>query len=148
MVLSNTLELGNEQAYLDYFYKYFIRQEIFTFDGIRIYFRKSHFYHAFFETNVAHKDCFSLDRARHMPDILTILQSPVSICRCGWNNREQRHDYHRRVSYLLGTFLVVVLLSRNKQTGVVTGEFITCFEADEITFSRIQKDPIWNASMI
>jgi hypothetical protein len=148
MVLSNTLELENEEAYLDYFYTNFIKQKIHTFDGIRIYFRKGHFYHAFFETTISHKDCFSLERARHMPEILTILQSPCAICHCGWNSKEKRHDYNRRVSFLLGTFLVVVILSRNKQTGVLTGEFITCFEADAITFSRIQQDPLWNASMI
>lgn len=148
MILPPTLELENEQAYLDYFYKNYMKQKICTFDGFRIYFRKGHFYHAFFETTVAHKDTFSKDRARHMPEIRTILESPESICRCGWIPQEHRHDYRKRVSYLLGPFIVVVFLTRNQNTGIITGEFITCFETDEFAFSRIQQDPLWDASMI
>lgn len=148
MTLSNTLELENEIAYLDYFVKNLIRREIYTHDGIRIHFRKGHFYHAFFETTVSHKDCFSFDRARHMPEILTILQSPAATCHCGWNNKERKHDPNRRVAYLLGTFLVVIILNKNRNTGKLTGEFLTCFEADESTFNRVKRDPLWDVSMI
>ena len=44
MTLSNTLELENEIAYLDYFVENLIKQKIYTHDGIRIHFRKGHFY--------------------------------------------------------------------------------------------------------
>lgn len=148
MVLSNTMELESENAYLDYFVKNFIKQSIYTHDGIRIHFRKGHFYHAFFESTISHKDCFSFNRARHMPEILTILQSPAATCHCGWNNKERRHDPHRRVAYLLGTFLVVIILNRNKSNGKLSGDFLTCFEADEFTFKRVKQDPLWDALML
>jgi hypothetical protein len=142
------LDLPTESDYLEYFIENYCRQEIFTKDGIRIRFRKSHFYHAFFETTISHKDCFSIERAQHMPEIKKILQSKNSRCHCGWDSKKHRIDPHKRVSYILGPFVVIVLLHRNKDTGVISGEFITCFEAEDITFNRIKADPIWDASMV
>jgi hypothetical protein len=142
------LELSTESEYLEYFVENYCRQKIFTHDGFRIYFRKKHFYHAFFDTVVSHKDYFSVERAQHMPEIKKILQSEKSKCHCGWDSRKKKFNPRRRVSYILGPFVVIVQLNRNKKTKNISGDFITCFEADEITFKRIKSDPVWDISMI
>lgn len=102
-----------------------------TKDGIRIRFRKNHFYHAFFESNRSNKDTFSLARASRMPDVLSILQSPSSEFRCGWDNKTRKHSASKRVAFHPpDPFVVVVLIRRNKKTGELEGEFITCYPAN------------------
>lgn len=147
MACSN-LQLKSELEYLEYFTENFCKQEIFTNDGIRIYFRRCHFYHAFFESVWTNKDTFSLARARRMPDVLPILQSPSAQCRCGWDRKTGSFSASKRVSFLTDPFVVVVLLKRNKKTGLIQGEFITCYTATSRTYQLILQNPRWNASMI
>src|SRR5690554_3941707 len=106
------LELFTESDYLEYFVENYCRQEIFTHDGIRIHFRRKHFFHAFFYTIVSHKDHFSVERAQHMPEIKKILQSKKVKCHCGWDSKKKRLNPRRRVSFILGPFVVIVQLNR------------------------------------
>lgn len=144
----SNLQLGSESDYLAYFTENFCEQVIYTNDGIRIHFRKHHFYHAFFESDLSKKDTFSLARACRMPDILPILQSPSAEYRCGWDNKTRKFSASKRVAFLMDPFVVVVLLKRNKKTGQIQGEFITCYQANPRTFQLILQNPRWDVSMI
>lgn len=147
MTISN-LQLGSESDYLSYFIENFCNRLLYTKDGIRVFFRKNHFYHAFFETVNVNKDTFSLDRARRMPDILPTLQSPFSDYRCGWDSKKKKHIATKRVAILKDSFVVVILLKQNKRTGHLQGEFITCYTATNWTHQRILTNPIWDISML
>lgn len=57
---------NNVNEYREYFEKNYCNKVIMTFDNIRVYFRKEHFNHAFFESSKFNKikDKFSFERAK------------------------------------------------------------------------------------
>jgi len=84
-----------------------------------------------------------------MPDVLSILQSPSSEFRCGWDYKTRKHSASKRVAFHPpDSFVVVVLIRRNKKTGELEGEFITCYQANPRTYQKILQNPKWDASMI
>ena len=103
----------------------YCRQKIKTFDDISVRFHKRDFDHAFFESKMSKDDTFSTIRAEKMDWIKAALQDPNSERYVGWNKRRKRHDPRRRVTVVMGDYVVVIGLSKKG-----AGNFITAYVAD------------------
>ena len=143
MRLPDLLILEAEREYLTYYREEYCRKGVVTFDGIRVYFRKSRFSHAFYESSNrdGRKDKFSKIRAQRMGWIRAMLENADSDLFQGWDNKRKRYDPGRRVCVVYGDF-VVILRIRLKKNGTLTAEFITCYQADN-SIGKIRNSPKW-----
>jgi hypothetical protein len=91
MVMPPLLNLANEAAYRAHYERTCCRAAIVTHDGIRVYFSKDRFGHAFFESTDrrGNKDLFSIARAERMDWIAAALADPAAICYQGWNSKSR-----------------------------------------------------------
>ena len=80
------LNLADEAAYRGHFERSCCGGNIATHDGIRVYFRRQDFDHAFFESSGrrVENDVFSLVRAQRMDWIVAALADPAAACFQGW----------------------------------------------------------------
>ena len=134
---------NNSREYLEYFKAEFCRKQIFTFDGIRVYFKADTFYHAFYECSRKDgaKDLFSIPRAQRMPWIRLTLESPDSLILQGWIKKKQTYDPYRRVAILYEDFVVILEIKINRLKKL-KAQFITCFCADR-SIDKIKEAPVW-----
>jgi hypothetical protein len=118
-----------------------------TYDGIAVRFRKDRFDHCFFESSRRNdiKDKFSFKRAERMAWIRVALADPNSERYWGWDNRKRRYDPTRRVTVVMGNYVVVIML-----TGQKTADFVTAYVADAVaakgrksTIEMIRSGPRW-----
>lgn len=131
--------------YKRHYEKHYQRGTIVTADGIRIYFKPQKFGHAFYENSqrkTGPKDEFSQVRAQRMDWIKATLESPVARVYMGWNKVERSFNEDRRVSVVYEDFVVVIELSLSKE-GVLKGNFVTCYVADQ-SIDRIEQSPLWD----
>lgn len=137
------LRLPDEAAYRAHYEHTLCRGGIFTHDGIPVFFRKQEFYHAFFESSGrrGENDVFSLVRAERMDWIAAALADPGAQRFQGWLKRERRHDPTRRVTVVMGDFVVIIAL-RKRRDGRLKANFITCFKADN-SIGKILRAPLW-----
>ena len=121
------LKLATEADYRRYFENTYCHRTITTFDGIIVRFRKHNFDHCFFEPSHRDtvKDKFSTLRAERMDWIKAALADPMSERYGGWNRRKKCYDHTRRVTVVMGNYVVVIAL-----TGTRTADFITAYAAD------------------
>ena len=137
------LKLPDEAAYRAHYERTLCRGGTFTHDGIQVFFRREEFNHAFFErsTRRGEKDAFSLVRAERMDWIAAALADPGAQRFQGWLKRERRHDPKRRVTVVMGDFVVIVAL-RMRRDGRLKANFITCYRADS-SIGKILGAPLW-----
>ncbi len=116
-----------------------------THDGIRVYFKKEDFDHAFFESplrNGVKAKTLSQARAQRMDWIAATLANPAAIRFKGWDKKKGRHDPTHCVSVVFGDFVVVIRFSK-KADGTLKASFKTCYEADN-SIGKIRQSPLWN----
>lgn len=132
------------EEYRRHYERMYCRGCIKTFDGIRVYFAKQKFDHAFFESKNrdGRKDDFSIIRAQRIDWIKATLENPKATIYDGWDKRNRRYDGTRRVSIVYENFVVVIALSL-KRDGALKGNFITCYQADN-SIDKIRQSPKWS----
>jgi hypothetical protein len=126
-----------------HFEAHYCRVTIHTFDGIRVFFPRSAFQHAFFHSKrgrVAVKtSVFARERAKRMDWIAAALQDPSSDRFVGWDSKTKAYDFSRRVTLVQGDYVVVIAI-----TGPGKASFITAFVADSATtLAAIRSSPRW-----
>lgn len=137
------LKLADQPAYRTHFERTLCRGGVVTHDGIPVYFRKSEFDHAFFESSDRRgaNDVFSLNRAMRMDWIAVALADPNAACFQGWNSKERRYDPTRRVAVVIDDFVIVIGI-RMKRDGSLKANFITCYQAEN-SINKIRQSPRW-----
>ncbi len=131
---------STESDYQEHFERLYCRGPIVTLDGIPIRFQKRQFFHAFFESVRTKDDTFSNKRAERIDWIKAALQDPNSERFIGWDNRKKRYDGSRRVTVVMGNYVVVIAIQRRKNKG----RFITAYVADSgRTMRMIRRGPKW-----
>jgi hypothetical protein len=123
------LRLATEADYRKHFENSYCRGVITTFDGIAVRFRKQNFDHCFFESSHRDrvKDKFSTRRAERLDWIKVALADPTSERYWGWDRQNKRYDYSRRVTVVMGNYVVVIVLKGDK-----TADFVTAYVADTV----------------
>ena len=118
-----------------------------TFDGIAVRFRKANFDHCFFESSKRDraKDQFSSKRAERVDWIKHALEDPHSERYQGWDRDRKAYDRNRRVTIVMGDYVVVIAL-----VGPKDADFITAYVADSPskpgrpnTLDMIRRGPKW-----
>lgn len=138
------LDYDSEEEYRTHYINNYCRTPILTFDGIRIFFDRNRFGHAFFESTNrdGRKNLFSSIRASRMNWIKTTLLSKEASLFQGWDKKTKAYNLNSRVAVVIDNFVVVIRLSLNRND-VLKGKFITCYEADN-SISKIKESPMWN----
>lgn len=145
MVMPPLLTLATEADYRQHFEATYCRGVISTHDGIRVYFKKEDFDHAFFEStfrNGVKDTMLSQIRAERMNWIAATLADPTADRFQGWDSKNGRYDVTRCVSVVFGDFVVVIRLGK-KADGTLKANFVTCYEADN-SIGKIRQSPLWN----
>ncbi len=145
MQLPPLREYQSEADYRTHYECVYCRGVIFTFDGIRIYFDKQRFGHAFYESSgkgVGRKENFSSVRAKRIDWIKATLESPKAIMYQGWDKHTGKYAPERRVSLTYENFVVIIEL-RIGADGNFKGKFVTCYQADK-SIEKIRRSPKWS----
>ncbi|WP_083841533.1 hypothetical protein [Pseudovibrio sp. FO-BEG1] len=142
------LKLSDESEYRSHYESSLCQGEITTHDGIRVYFKKNRFEHAFFESSNRNgqKDSFSLIRAERMDWITATLQDPNADWYQGYDSKSGKYNPKRRVAIAYGDFVVIISISM-KRNGSPKANFITCYNADN-SISKIRTSPRWTAASL
>lgn len=140
------LSLKSIREYREYYEKKYCTKPVLTFDGIPVYFSKSKFNHAFFESSRRNnvKDIFSKTRAERMDWIEATLKNPQAKLYQGWDKHKGKYDPRWRVSVVYGNYVVVIQI-RAKKEGKLKAEFRTAYLADN-SIGRIRKSPGWRGT--
>jgi len=133
---------ATEVEYKNHYEIYYCRTPIMSFEGIRIFFPKDQFKHAFYESSSkGSDDIFSEARSQRIEWIRETLENEKADLYEGWDKTFKTYNPGRRVSVVYENFVVVIGLSLNRK-GVLKGNFITCYKADE-SIDSIRKSPQW-----
>ena len=136
------MKLDSIKEYKDYYELHYCKSPLVTSDGIRIFFGKDLFAHAFYESvRGGSKNTFSEKRSERISWIKNTIESEESTLYQGWDKSTQQYIPDRRVAIQYQDFVVVVRLSLNKK-GTLKGNFVTCYFADN-SIGSIKKSPIW-----
>jgi hypothetical protein len=132
------------QEYRTHYEANYCQRPIVTFDGIKVFFARIKFEHAFYESSDRRgsNDVFSHVRADRMDWIRHTLQNANADKYQGWDKRKKKYMLDRRVSVVYEDFVVVISLSLNRN-GELKGNFITCYQADN-SISKIRSSPLWD----
>lgn len=133
--------------YKEHFKSVYCRNDIYTFDEIRVYFKEDKFNHSFYEspTRDGRKSSqISLDRAKRIDWIKYVLENSGASLYQGWNKDAKRHEPDRRVSLVLDSYVVVIELSF-KLDGTLKANFVTAYLlVGSETIKKIKSGPIWD----
>ena len=137
------LKLPDQAAYRTHYEQTLCRGGIATHDGIPVFFRKSEFDHAFFESSDRRgaNDVFSLERAMRMDWIPAALADPAAGCFQGWDRQKRRYDPTRRVAVVVDDFVIVIGIRQTRRS-TLKAKFITCYQADN-SIGKILQSPRW-----
>ena len=133
---------ATEAEYRDHYEREYCRAVIRTFDGLRVFFPKRQFDHAFFESanrRARDKSAFSWARAERIDWAKAALQDAAAQQFAGWHRGRKRHDLRRRVTVAYGNYVVVLKVDRAR--GRAT--FITAYQAEASTIRKICSGPRW-----
>jgi len=144
MTALQLLTYETEEEYKVHYERIYCKHGIVTHDGIHVFFKKDRFYHAFYESSNrdGRKDEFSWGRAARMDWIKEILINKNAVILEGWDSRKRVYSPVRRVSYLIGDFVVIIELRLNSK-GILKGNYITSYNADN-SIEKIKQSPLWN----
>ena len=141
MEYSSLLKLEDESAYRQYFYDVYCKNPIKTFDGYLVYFKRNNFDHAFFKSSQKDhlKDSFASERAERMNWIKAALQDPNAELYNGWDNKKKKVLNDRRVTIVVGNYVVIVRFNKQKSKAF----FVTAFIANQKTINLIRSNKVW-----
>jgi hypothetical protein len=130
-----------EQEYKTHFERVYCQGAIYTFDSIRVYFKKSDFQHCMYESSKRNKDKdqFSIARSQRIDWIKATLESPHADLYEGWDKTNQCYDKTRRVAIVYQDYVVVIRISTKNHNQAT---FVTAYVADN-SISKIRKSPKW-----
>ncbi len=134
---------ASEAEYRTHYLRRYCSGGITTFDGIRVFFSRNGFGHAFYESTNRDgvKDAFSPARAQRIDWIKATLETRDALLYQGWNKQTRSYDPSRRVCLAYEDFIVVIGL-RLSAKGSLKGKFITCYVADN-SIGKIRRSPLW-----
>lgn len=138
------LMLATDADYRCHFERSYCRAAITTHDGIRVYFKKEAFDHAFFESTFRDgvKDAaISAARVQRMDWIAATLADPAAKRFQGWDKDRRRYDPGRCVNVVYEDFVVVLRLGL-KADDSLKANFVTCYKADN-SIGKIRTSPLW-----
>jgi hypothetical protein len=143
MALPPLVTYATEVEYRGHFEREYCRATVATHDGIRVFFGKGQFDHAFFESTNRDglKNAFSTARAERIDWIKATLLDPNADRYQGWDARARQYQPTRRVEVVYEDFVVVLQLGR-KLNGDLKAQFVTCFKADN-SIGKIRTSPLW-----
>lgn len=136
------LDYATEEDYRQHYEYYYCNCRIYTFDGLRVYFPRRQFYHAFFESasrRSKDKSVFSRQRAERMDWIAAALQDGTADLYVGWNSKKKTYAYDRRVTIVYGNYVVVLQVRSDRASAT----FVTAFVGGPETLRRIRGNPRW-----
>lgn len=121
------LQLATPAEYQAHYEAVYCAGPVVTFDGIAVRFRKDKFSHCFFESSRRNgvKDVFSTKRAERIDWIKAALEDPHSERYEGWDKQRKRYDATRRVTLVMGEYVVVIALKGQRRA-----DFVTAYVAD------------------
>ena len=130
--------------YKSHYEEHYCKKPIITFDEIPVFFPKDKFSHAFYESSDKRgsKDLFSEERSKRIDWIRMTLESQEALLFQGWDSKKKCYDANSRVSVVYENFVVVIRLSL-KRNGMLKGNFITCYQADN-SIDKIKSSPTWD----
>lgn len=134
------------EDYKRYYISQYCREKIFTFDGIRVFFRQERFAHAFYEATArdGKKDVFSRERAERIDWIKSTLENPKADMYQGWDKRKYTYDESRRISVVYEDFVVIMdITKRGLDKSPLESKFITAYPADRFAMKKIRTAPRW-----
>jgi hypothetical protein len=136
------VEYATEEEYRRHYEESYCAKggEIKTPDGIRVFFPKNAFDHAFRKARDRQrrdKKLFSRHRAQRIDWIRWVLENPAADLYQGWSRDKKKVDKKRRVA-LCDSYVVVIALR-----GPDKAFFVTAFDADWKTVARIRTNPEW-----
>jgi hypothetical protein len=136
------IKYATEYDYRLHYQRFYCDSRVTTFDGLRVYFPRSGFDHAFFESadrRRADKSIFSRERAERIDWIAAALQDGAAELYVGWDNRRRVPLPDRRVTVVYGDYVVVLQLQLAKGSAT----FITAFVATARALEKIRTSPKW-----
>ncbi len=130
---------STENEYRAHFNRVYCKGPIKTFDSIDVFFKRSDFDHAFYESSKRNKvkDQFSHPRAQRIDWIMATLQNPMAELYCGWDNKKKKSCPKRRVAVVYEEYVVVIRLINMRR-----GQFVTAYLADN-SIQKIRRNPTW-----
>lgn len=133
--------------YKEHFKSVYCRNEIYTFDGIRVYFKEDKFNHSFYESPLRDgkkSSQLSVVRAQRINWVKYVLENSSAELYQGWNKDVKRHEPDRRVSLLLDNYVVVIEFSL-KLDRTLKANFVTAYVLNgEYTIKKIKECPAWD----
>ena len=139
--LPNFVSLSSPEEYKKYYVKKYCKNELWTFDGIKVKFYEDQFEHAFYESSnkvKRNKDVFSIDRAKRIDWIEYVLKNPKAELHLGWDRDKKRFNKDRRVAIISPEdYVVIIRINSNN-----TAKFITAYYANN-SAKEIRKMPRW-----
>lgn len=135
-----------EQYFRDMWTAAYCKQEIYTFDGIRVYFYDDNFDHAFYESTDRRqgihkskkKDVLSLKRLARLYWIKDVLRDPDAELYVGYESKTKSYTRSKRVAVVKNNYIVVIQIYADKKA-----KFITAYVADE-SIGKIKEGPKWS----
>ncbi len=139
---------ASEAEYRSYYEREYCTKYIETFDGIRVFFSKRRFKHAFYESTQRNetKNQFSKVRAERIDWIKATLEDKDSDQFQGWDRKKRKYDPNFRVSNAFEDFVVVLRIAKTS-SGRLKAEFWTAYKADN-SISRIKSSPHWDPKLV
>lgn len=138
------VEYNSPEEYKVHYEKNYCSRPVLTFDGIRVFFSKDRFSHAFYESSdwQGSKDVFSEDRAKRIDWIKETLESKEAQMFQGWDAINRCYFPDGRVSVVYENFVVIIKISLTRN-GDLKGNFVTCYQADN-SIGKIKASPVWD----
>jgi hypothetical protein len=144
MALPPLVHYKTPNEYRLHYERIYCRGNIYTFDGIRVYFEANRFSHAFYESRARDgcKNAFSPVRAERIDWIKATLENPEATLWEGWDKVSRKNDPTRRVAVVYEKFVVVIAM-RLRRDRSLKANFVTCYEADN-SIEKIRRSPLWS----
>lgn len=136
------LLLESVEQYRDYYNNTICKGPAPTIHGIKVFFSRDTFDHAFFESPLrdgVKETQLSYERAMRMGWIRSALVDPSSDWRAGWDRRKQCVDPATGVCITDEEFVVVIALNNRDPS---RAHFRTCYRADN-SIGKIRSKPCW-----
>ena len=135
------VEYSGEDDYRRHFAQVYCQAQIYTFDGIRVFFKESQFDDAFFESQRRYyrdKSLFSWDRARRIDWIKAALEATDAELYVGWDRDDKKPSVERRVAVVFDSYVVIIHVNKSG-----TATFITAYMPLDANLAKIRSGEIW-----
>jgi len=113
---------------------------IITFDGLTVQFYSSMFDHCFFESEnrkAKDKSILSYNRLEKIYWIKDTLEDADATLKMGWDGKNKTYNSSRRVAFVKGNYVVVIIIF-----SLTKARFVTAYEiTEEENLEKIMKSP-------